>query len=303
MHSPIQTINQEKRLQTLASFQILDSLPESDYDNITKIAAELCQTQIALITFLDRDRQWFKSAEGIDVEETPIKDSFCIHTINHHSDILIVEDTRIDNRFCDNPFVTGAPNVIFYAGVPLITSEGTPIGALCVIDDETKQLTTQQIFYLKVLSKQVVNLLELRRNKVFLENSNKELLQKNKELEQFNFISSHDMQKLDSVGQKSLSFILEASKRMSGLLQDLLNYSVVGHQCQLVEVDTQLIVQNILEDFHLVIEEKQASIQFENLPKIHAYESEFRLLLQNLISNAIRDWDRTCHVQKNNLFT
>ena len=208
-----------ERLEHLESYSVLDTLPEKDYDNLTKLAAEICQTPISLITLLDDKRQWFKSNHGLNVRETPKKQSFCSHAITTHEDIFMVKDSREDSRFFDNPFVVGNPRVVFYAGVPLKNASGLPLGTLCVIDHEPHSLSQSQEEALAILAEQVMNLLELRKSKIELENKNQDLqelsdkleikvqqrtkelevqnneLEKmNAELQSFAYISSHDMQ-------------------------------------------------------------------------------------------------------------
>ncbi|WP_036146816.1 ATP-binding protein [Maribacter sp. Hel_I_7] len=210
---------EKERLALLQSYSILDTLPEKDYDNLTKLAAEICQTPISLITLLDDKRQWFKSHYGLEVSETPIEDAFCAHAITGNDPIFITKDAREDNRFHKNPLVTGEPNIVFYAGIPLKNVNGLPLGTLCVIDDKPRTLTESQKESLNVLSEQVINLLELRKNKLELERAHKKLkkfskkLERkvfqrtnqleiktikleliNNDLESFNHICSHDLQ-------------------------------------------------------------------------------------------------------------
>lgn len=151
------------RINVLETYQILDTLPESEFDNITRLAAYLCGTSISLITLLDDKRQFFKSHYGLDVQEAPIEQSFCIHTLHSGKDVFVIEDTRQDKRFSKNPWVTGKPHIVFYACTPLVTPEGVAIGTLCVIDSETKSLNERQQEALKSLAGQVMQLLELRR--------------------------------------------------------------------------------------------------------------------------------------------
>lgn len=183
MISPKEYIQEGERLKSLESYSILDSLPEADFDNLTAIASEICDTPISLVTLIDNKRQWFKSHHGLDSNETPKEHAFCAHAINDPHNILIVQDTSKDERFHDNPLVTGAPHIMFYAGVPLISETGMPLGTLCVIDNKPKLLTQNQIRSLTALSIQVMNLLELRKKKILLKQSFLKLEEKNKELE------------------------------------------------------------------------------------------------------------------------
>ncbi|MBD2074219.1 PAS domain S-box protein [Phormidium sp. FACHB-592] len=151
------------RLEALHQYKILDTDPETEFDNLTRLAAQICQTPIALVSLVDRDRQWFKAKEGLTVSETHRDLAFCTHAILHEEP-FIVEDALEDERFATNPLVTGEPHIRFYAGVPLITPSGYPLGTLCVLDHVPRQLSTQQIKHLESLSRQTINLLELRRN-------------------------------------------------------------------------------------------------------------------------------------------
>lgn len=162
------------RINALETYQILDTLPESEFDNITHLAAYLCHTSISLITLLDDKRQFFKSHYGLDIQETPIEQSFCTHALKAGKDLFIITDARKDKRFVKNPLVTGKPHIVFYAGVPLITPEGIAIGTLCVIDSKTKSLDEGQQEALKSLAGQVMQLLELRKTRLHAENHKRE---------------------------------------------------------------------------------------------------------------------------------
>lgn len=155
------TENEVERLRALQRLDILDTLEEQAYDDLTYLAAQICDTPIALVSLIDKDRQWFKSHLGLPVRETPREYAFCAHAI-HGTETFLVEDSDQDPRFHDNPLVTGEPHVKFYAGVPLYIEKKYPIGTLCVIDDHARTLTDQQKKALEALSRQVVSQLELR---------------------------------------------------------------------------------------------------------------------------------------------
>ena len=175
--------NEQDRLEALRSYDILDSLPEKEYNDITLLASEICNTPISLISFIDDKRQWFKSNRGLDVQETPKDFAFCSHAILNPSEVLIVPDSRKDERFAGNPLVEGDPYVIFYASVPLVNKDGFPLGSLCVIDNNSRTLTDTQLNALKILSEQVVNILELRRANKTLTTLKKFIEERNMELQ------------------------------------------------------------------------------------------------------------------------
>ncbi|SBO43268.1 GAF domain-containing protein [Cyanobium sp. NIES-981] len=153
---------EQARLEALKGYRVLDTAPEQSYDDITLLATQLCSVPIALISLVDAERQWFKSRVGVDVSETSRDVSFCAHAIQGEEP-LVVRDAREDERFRDNPLVTRAPHIVFYAGVPLCTPDGFRIGTLCVIDHQPRDLSDAQLRSLEALARQVVLQLELKR--------------------------------------------------------------------------------------------------------------------------------------------
>lgn len=177
---PIPNLELE-RLKELETYQLIGIAEEDDFDFITSMAAQICGTKISLISLVTEDKQWFLSHHGLETRETPRDYSFCAHAINHPDQVFIVQDARKDNHFRDNPLTTGDPNVVFYAGVPLVSPNGLPLGSLCVIDDTPKNLQPDQIQQLKKLANQTLKLFELRRSQIELKKTN-ETLRKNIEL-------------------------------------------------------------------------------------------------------------------------
>jgi GAF domain-containing protein len=164
----IPTISDEQdRLKALESYSVMDSLPEEDFDAITQLASYICDTPIALVSLLDRDRQWFKSTVGLEIKEYPKSISFCQYAVKGN-EVYEVQNALEDELFSDNPLVTGNPDIRFYAGAPLIDDEGFKLGTLCVIDTIPRALTENQNKAIRLLAKQVINLLQLRKKTLCL---------------------------------------------------------------------------------------------------------------------------------------
>src|SRR5262249_12742371 len=152
-----------ERLEALRSLEILDTPPEESLDELTALAAYICQAPMAIISLIDGQRQWFKSKIGVSLCETPREVSFCAQTILQR-DLLVIVDARADPRFANNPLVTSAPGIRFYAGAPLVTPQGHALGALCVIDHQPRELSAEQRRALRTLSRVVVTQLGFRRD-------------------------------------------------------------------------------------------------------------------------------------------
>jgi signal transduction histidine kinase/CheY-like chemotaxis protein len=167
--------NEEERLEALRRYDILDTLPERDFDDFTRLASEICQTPIALISLIDDSRQWFKSRVGLEFNETPREFAFCAYALLKPQEMLIIRETLDDERFRDHPAVKDQPWVRFYAGAPLTTDDGLPLGTLCVIDRKPRDLSEEQRSALQALSRQVMRLMELRRRSRLLFEATEEL--------------------------------------------------------------------------------------------------------------------------------
>jgi GAF domain-containing protein len=154
--------NETDRLAALKAYDILDTGTEQSYDDITTLAAHICDVPIVMISLVDEVRQWFKSRVGVEQLETARGVAFCSHAILQ-SGPFIVRDALMDPRFVDNALVTGRPHIRFYAGIPLINQKGLALGTLCVVDRRPRQLSAVQLKALEALSRQVMALLELRR--------------------------------------------------------------------------------------------------------------------------------------------
>ncbi|MBB4132866.1 sensor domain-containing diguanylate cyclase [Xanthomonas sp. 3075] len=154
--------NEDDRLAALHDYQILDTAPEPGYDAFTSIAAAVCRTPMALISLVDTQRQWFKSKVGMQPRQTPRELSFCAHAILQPDQVMEVGDTHLDARFADNALVTGEPQIRFYAGAPLLTSNGIALGTLCVLDRTPRRLSVAERNALQALARQVVSTIELQ---------------------------------------------------------------------------------------------------------------------------------------------
>jgi signal transduction histidine kinase len=164
MQEPLTPVDEQARLAALDSYDVLDTADEAAFTNLAELAAALLGTPIALISLADAERQWFKARVGLDAASTPRAISFCGHVVYERATML-VPDAHTDDRFADNPLVTGAPHVRFYAGAPLATQSGHVLGTLCAIDNEPRAITEGQKRQLELLAAQVVSQLELRKSR------------------------------------------------------------------------------------------------------------------------------------------
>jgi GAF domain-containing protein len=152
----------ERRVAALEEYSIMDTPSEAAFDDITRLTGFICGTPIALVSLLDKERQWFKSRLGMDAAQTPIDQAFCTHAIRQEK-VFVVPDATRDSRFSNNPLVTAGPGIRFYAGAPLVNPDGVPLGTLCAIDRTPRTFTPEQSDALSALARQVIYLLELRR--------------------------------------------------------------------------------------------------------------------------------------------
>lgn len=303
--------NEEERLLALQSYNILDTAEEEDFDELTTLASAICQTPIALISLVDDKRQWFKSHPGIPQTETPKELSFCAHAIVAADDIMVVNDARKDERFADNPLVTGDTKVIFYAGVPLVNEDGFALGSLCVIDHEHKELNDVQVNALKIIAKQVINKLELRKKAIKLEKINQDLRDANVFIQKFASMAAHDiknpltsisltsqalkvrMQKLQDEGcERLIDLNITATQRLMVLLDEMLAYSkspsLLLTKKQEVSLNTLL---NQVISMIAVPDGFTINIPDES-PTLNLTVVAFEQIFGNLINNAIRYNDK-----------
>ncbi len=297
--------NEAERLDVLNSYNILDSLPEKEYDAITKIASGICNTPIALVSIVDEDRQWFKSHHGLDATETHRDLAFCAHSILQPNDLFIVNDATKDERFFDNPLTTQAPNVVFYAGAPLNSSEGYSLGTLCVIDNKPKELNESQKESLVLLAAQVVSLLELRKKNKELVDSNNKNLKLNEQLNNFAYRLTHDLKSpingvsflldvlkedhlalyKDTGAEEYINLISSRIVYMDNLVTEILNYSKVTSENIIYE---NFNLKDLLDSIIVNIDfENKMFINSENLNlELNSSKIGVLQIFQNLISNS-----------------
>jgi len=305
------TENEEDRLKALDSYEIVDSLPQKDFDDITRLASEICNTPISLISFIDADRQWFKSRYGLETSETPREYAFCAHAILNPDEILIVPDATKDERFQDNPLTTGHPQVVFYTGVPLVNQEGHALGTLCVIDNKPKELTYNQLVALKALANQVMAQLELRRKVKELNTLTLELEKSNQYLERFALMASHDIKSpltsimltgqllkskyhtnLDEKGNQLLDVVNSSAHRLLDFLNQMLEYS---KSYKVLSQKKDEVCVNELIDEVLKLVTIPDSFQIEkpqDLIYIKTSAIALEQILVNLLNNAVRYNDK-----------
>ncbi|MDH7445822.1 GAF domain-containing sensor histidine kinase [Aquimarina sp. 2201CG14-23] len=308
---PAFPINEDFRLEALKSLDILDTESEKEFDEITALAAYLCDTEIALISLVDKDRQWFKSKHGLSICETPREQSFCAHAILEPDKPLIVKDARLDKRFCNNPLTAEEKVVIFYAGIPLIDKNGFALGTLCVIDSKPKELSNKQLESLKSLANQVVILFELNKKNKDLEKVEGKLRKRNESLKEFARVISHDLKmplanvittsdllklKLANDLDKETSEYFEYIKQSSFSMSDYIN-DVLDHY------ESDSLVQNKPETFklnHLLKEisellsiKPDCTINFpKSDPTLDCNKSALKQIFFNLIGNSIKYNDK-----------
>ncbi len=160
---PVLNNIEKKRLEELYEYEILDTEPDHDFDSLAELAAKIMNAPAAQINFIDVDRQWSKSSIGVEMENIPRSVSFCAHTVQQDS-YLIIPDTYNDERFKDFPFVTNDPSVRFYAGVAIKGSRGNNIGSMCVVDVSPRELSPDELDSLKILAHEVETRLNLQKS-------------------------------------------------------------------------------------------------------------------------------------------
>ena len=303
MLSPKFPDNELERQSAVNSYDILDTIPEKDYDDLTTLIATICDIPIALIAVLDNERNFFKSHFGIPFNESPRNISFCGHTILEN-DILIVNDARADERFVDNPLVT-EHKAIFYAGVPLVNPEGFPLGTMCVFDHKPRILNETQIEALKTLGRQVVNLLELRRYNFKLKKIKMELEERNDRLKIFASHVSHDLKSplsviasLTKLLKEENATILSAESKeylnyideSTGILKDYIDGILTHYKSDelLKSKKENVNLKEISDDIKHILMTKKDQLIYNDVLINNINKSALSQILINLVDNGLK---------------
>jgi K+-sensing histidine kinase KdpD len=288
------------RLQELYRYELLDTVYENEFDAIVQLASRICKTPMSVITLIDRSRSWFKAKLGLDDEQADRNVAFCAHTILGDK-LLEVENATDDERFWDNPFVTGDPYIRYYAGMPLVTKAGYKLGTLCVLDSAPRQLDNEQKFALKVLSEQVVKLFELRLlNKEVKKVNNTQqkimaimahdirgpltALKTTYEMKNEGDISDAEMKELDQFVPKQLQHTVDLLDNIVGWgkvrLSDGSNRSVSFNAHELCEECLGLLTLPANSKNNTLINETEPSL------RVNWFPDTMRFILRNLLGNA-----------------
>ncbi len=317
--------DENERLQALINYEVLDTVPEQDFDDLTSIAAHICGTPIALVSLVDSDRQWFKSKVGIDAEETSRDVAFCAHAILG-KEPLIVNDATQDERFRDNPLVTGGPKIRFYAGAPLNTPDSRKIGTLCVIDKRPRELTDDQRAALEALSRQVISQLELR-GKIRALRETSQQLQKmrhvaesaNRAKSDFLATMSHELrtpmnaiigfseliqEDAEDAGHEMYSSDLQkiqtSAKHLLTLINGVLDLSKVEAgkmKLYLEQFEIAPVVHEVAATVRTLIQSNANRLEIclqDDLGSMYSDLTRFRQILLNLLSNAAKFTQHGC---------
>ncbi len=303
--------NEAQRLAALHEYAILDTPPEQTYDDITRLAAYVCEAPIAVICFVDSDRTFYKSAYGITMPSIARGATFSSHAILKPNEVFEIFDTRKDDRFFDSPFIyDGSNNVISFTAVPIVNKEGFALGAICVVDHVARKLTALQIESLKTLAHQVMYILKVKKRNMQLEKMQAELEQKNKELEQFAYVVAHDIKnpissllltteilkkdyaaKLDENGVKFLGYLTRASSKVNDLVNGILAYyRSNSHEETADEINLGPMLTSLVEMVN--IKEAVAIKLPEESIVLRSNKTALEQIFLNLINNAVKHNDK-----------
>jgi len=287
--------NENERLNELYDSGLLDTPKESDFDNLTNLASSIFGAPVSIITLVDENRQWFKSCFGLPEEiiETPREISFCGHAINNPSEVLVIPDARLDNTFSDNPLVSGDPNIVFYAGAPLISKNGYPLGTFCIIDFKPRKLSQQDVETLKILSNQVSKLIDLRLSN---EELTKSLKEKNLLLKEIHHRVKNNLQLVSSLLRLQANSIdnEDFSKAIVASQERIKSMAIVHEKLyqskSLAEVNIKSYFDALIEEKSKVASNKDINFSLE-IPNV-AFKIDklvpIGLLINEMITNSYK---------------
>lgn len=301
---------EEQRMAALRRYEILDTPPEESFDALVRLGASICKTPIALVTLVDEARQWFKARVGLDALETSREIAFCAHAIDGN-ELFIVPDATRDERFRDNPLVTEDPSIRFYAGMPLITSEGDAIGTFCVIDRKPRaDLTPHERECVQLLARETMTQIELRRALMELDRAKHELQDLNMDLEAFGAAVAHDLRaplrSIDGLvellaetattadGPRHIAAVRHACARMQAIIDALLRLSRLSTSKLIKQpINLSALVRELLEEIKNNEPTRRFTFVIASDITTVADAGLLRIALTNLLSNAAK-FTRRC---------
>ena len=303
--------NEKERIESLRSYQILDTEGEDAYDDFTMLASHICDAPISLISLVDTHRQWFKSKKGIGGPELPRDIAFCAHTILSDQ-IMEIQDAHDDARFRDNPLVTGDPGIRFYAGTPLVSPEGFRLGSLCVIDRVPRNLDAEQREALFRLGRQVVHLMELRRQRSELDAAYRQLRELEGMRDSLQQMIVHDLRSLlggvmgnlqlaemtedELASANHIAQALRCAEELLSMINGLLDVARLeaGEMPVTREaVHINELLQRVAGNLESTLEERELRYQLDaNGALITCDRKLIARVVQNLLANAIKFTDQ-----------
>lgn len=301
--------NEIKRLEALVHYEILDTPAEQEYDDLASLAAYICRTPVAMVSFLDETRKWYKAKVGTVSTEMKRDIAVCSHTIVHDTEIMIIEDATKDPRFIGSPATQGATPTIFYAGVKLVDADGYVLGTLCVVDHKPGSIDEHQANALVALAHQVIRLLEHRRNSILLRQIKEEQTNLYQELEQFSYAVAHDIKSplsnmialseliqndlgKDSPALQQARHMKEIAEKTEEFVDGLLNYfkadELLDESLESIDIRSWLkaliSIMNIDGSCKIILPENDVSIMARKVVLDHIFI--------NLFTNAIKHNDK-----------
>lgn len=313
--------DEEQRLQALRDYDVLDTGAEASFNDVVHMVSAICEVPIALVSLVDAERQWFKAKVGLDAQETSRDLAFCAHAILHRQP-MVIENALEDERFCDNPLVTGEPGIRFYAGVPLVTPDGHGVGTLCAIDTQSRTLSDWQLQLLQTLASHVVHLLELRiryrdsvrlanelseskqqvlkmaqHNRRFLANLNHELRTPLNAIVGFSgrLVRRLEREQVPDYVTEGINAIQKASGHLSHLIDDVLDLSKLDAG-KMRRMEAPFALYDLLNDVILLNQERankhtiSLALNLQTSLPDTAYGDARKIgqVLMNVVSNAVK---------------